>query len=224
MTVTLLVISDGRREYIEQSIPSALSMLRGKITRKIIYDDTGDALEREWLREQFPMFTVAHHPEGRQGFGGAIRFMWDYLTHHDQNKFVLHVEQDFTFNREVDVNVMCALLDTHPSLVQVALRRQACNAAERAAGGVVEANPEAFIECEFGGQKYLIHREFLTTNPCVYRRSLCSRGWPDDPHSEGKLGAIIRNESIAPPFAYWGARSDAPWVEHIGAERAGVGY
>lgn len=223
MSIVLVVFTDGR-DYIYETIPSALAMLKGPIAKRIIFDDSGDALNRERLADAFPTFTVTHCPEGRQGFGGAIRFMWRYLAAWDKNDFVFHCEDDFLFNREVDVEAMCGLLNSRPSLVQVALRRQPWNDEERAAGGIVEKNPDAYIECEYGPQKYLIHREFLTTNPCVYRRSLCKRGWPEDPHSEGKLGAIIRNESVAMPFAFWGARTDDPWVTHIGTERAGVGY
>lgn len=220
---TLVVFTDGR-DYIYDTIPSAAASLRGPITRRIIYDDSGDPLNRDRLATAFPTFTVAHSPDGRLGFGGAIRFMWNYLATHDENPYIFHLEDDFLFNDEVDVGAMCGLLTEHPSLVQVALRRQACNADERAAGGVIEVDPEAFAGCEWKSHKYEIHRKFWTTNPSVYRRSLCSRGWPNDPYSEGKFGAIIRDESVASPFAYWGSRRDEPLVTHVGVERAGVGY
>lgn len=221
--ITLCVFTDGR-EHIYETIPSALAMLQGPITRRIIYDDSGDPLNRDRLAEAFPTFTIAHSPEGREGFGGAIRFMWRYLAAWDTNKYVFHLEDDFLFNREVDLNMICRLLESHPSLVQVALRRQPWNDAERAAGGIVEMNPEAYLDAYFETLPWAAHREFFTTNPCVYRRSLCSRGWPDDPHSEGKLGAIIRDESVAPPFAFWGWKFSDPWVTHIGKERVGSGY
>lgn len=223
VSVSLVVFTDGR-DYIFDTIPSALAMLQGPITRRIIYDDSGDALNRDRLSQAFPTFTVTHCPDGRQGFGGAIRFMWKYLAAWDTNEYVFHCEDDFLFNREVDVAAMCGLLRAHPSLVQIALRRQPWNDEERAAGGMIERHPDAFVECEWGPQEYLIHREWFTTNPCVYRRSLCSRGWPDAAQSEGQFGAILKAESVAPPFAFWGARSDEPWITHIGKERVGSGY
>ncbi len=221
--ITLVVFTDGR-DHIYETIPSALASLQGPITKRIIYDDSGDALNRDRLAEAFPTFTITHCAQGRQGFGGAIRFIWRYLAAWDQNDFVFHLEDDFTFNREVDVGAMCDLLTKNHALVQVALRRQAWNDEERAAGGVIERDPTAYTDRDFAGYQFLTHREFFTTNPGVYRRSLCKRGWPDDPHSEGKFSALVRNEMVAPPFAYWGARSDEPWVTHIGRDRVGSGY
>lgn len=223
MTVTLVVFTDGR-DHIYETLPSAVANLDGPISRRIIYDDTGDALNRARLADAFPTFTITHSPDGRQGFGGAIRFMWQWLAASDTNTYVLHLEDDFLFDREVNLAAICQLLDTHPSLVQVVLKRQAWSDEEIAAGGVVQRNPGAYVEHEWGDHAYLTHREFWSTNPCLYRRTLCERGWPDDPYSEGKFGALIRDESVAMPFAYWGARNDPPLVTHVGDQRAGVGY
>lgn len=223
MAVTLVVFTDGR-DYIYETVPSALAMLDGPITRRIIYDDSGDALNRDRLAAAFPTFTITHCPEGRQGFGGAIRFMWKYLASLDENEFVFHLEDDFVFNRWVNVAAMADLLRDLSAIQQVALRRQPWSQEEHEAGGVVERHPERFASCESHGYPFLWHREFFTTNPCLYRRSLCRRGWPDDPQSEGKLGALLRMEADNPPFAYWGSRDDEPWVTHIGRERVGSGY
>lgn len=220
--ITLVVFTDGR-DHIYQALPSALEHLDGPITRKIIYDDSGDALNRACLADTFPEFVVAHHEDGRQGFGGAIRFMWKHLVY-DDNPFVFHLEDDFLFDRDVDLEAMIDVMAERPELVQLALRRQAWSDVERAAGGVVEANPTGFFDCHDGTNDWLEHTNFFTTNPCLYRRSLCAQGWPPDPFSEGQFGIQLRERLQGCVFGYWGARDSGTWVEHIGRERVGNGY
>lgn len=223
VTVALLVLTDGRRECIKETIPSALASLHGPITRRVIHDDSGDAEYRAWLRSSFPTFEVIGHPLGRQGFGGAIRNAWRYL-HGMTERYVWHLEDDFRFNRPVDLQAMIDVLDENPCLVQLALRRQPWNDEERAAGGIVESHPGDFTEMfDQGHRHWLEHRRFFTTNPCLYRASLMDRGWPDVQHSEG----IFTHQIIEDPdarFGYWGSRDSGEWVTHIGKERAGVGY
>lgn len=221
--ICLLVFTDGR-DHIYETIPSALAHLHGPINRRVIYDDSGDALNRSRLHDAFPTFVIAHSPEGRLGFGGAIRFMWRYLAAWGEQPFVFHLEDDFTFSRDVDLEAMASVLEKNPHLVQMALRRQAWNDAERAAGGVVEVSPTDYVDCFDGANDWLEHNKFWTTNPSLYRRVVCSQGWPEDPHSEGKMGAQLRAISTYVRFGYWGARASGAWVEHIGRERVGLGY
>jgi hypothetical protein len=90
--ILLVVMTDGRRECIERTIPS---------------------------------FDVFSHPDGRQGFGGAIRFAWELVRWlPGGDRFVLHLEDDFVFRRPVDLMAMAHVLDDEPHLVQLALRRQ----------------------------------------------------------------------------------------------------
>lgn len=221
--ITLLVFTDGR-DHIYETIPSALAHLHGPISRRVIYDDSGDAENRDRLADAFPTFVIAHHPDGRQGFGGAIRFMWQWLAAWGESKFVFHLEDDFTFNRDVDLDAMARVLDHRPELMQLVLRRQPWNAVETEAGGIVELRPDTYVDCHDGANDWLEHGNFFSTNPCLYRRSLCSVGWPADPQSEGQFGVLLRQRSVKARFGFWGARTDDPWVTHTGRERVGTGY
>lgn len=224
MSVALLVITDGRRDCIAQTIPSALANLNGPVTRRVIYDDSGTDEHTEWLRIEFPTFEVITHPMGRQGFGGAIRTAWAHVGVGPE-RFVLHCEDDFTFNRPVDLNAMVDVLDEQPHLVQLALRRQPWNDHERLAGGVVEQHPDAYIEeTDSAGRTWLEHRLYFTTNPSLYRRSLCLTEWPEGADSEGHFGHRIIQADPDAMFAFWGARDSGEWVHHIGTERVGIGY
>lgn len=224
--IALVVFTDGRVDCVEDTIRSAAANLHGSITTKLINDDSDDPDYRLWLRQRFePLgFHLIPPADSRQGFGGAIRHAWDYLKTETREPFVFHLEDDFTFRRPVDVDAMAYALVHHPRLVQLALRRQAWNAEERAAGGIVEQHPHDYLQvCDEHGALWLEHRRFFTTNPSIYRRSLLQRAWPEGAHSEGMFThELLRDPKLR--FGFWGHRSDEPWVEHIGHQRVGSGY
>lgn len=222
--ITLLVMTDGR-DTIANAIASADAMLRGSVTRRVIHDDSGDPGHAADLRHRHPDYTVISHEFGRQGFGGAIRNAWAWIRACDDNRFVFHLEDDFTFNHSVDVDAMAAVLDVYPHLAQLALRRQPWNAAELAAGGIIEQHPHDYTEQRIGttGDGWLEHRRFFTTNPSLYRRTLLDNDWPDCPNSEG----IFTHQLLTDPdlrFAFWGTRDSGEWVRHVGHRRVGTGY
>jgi len=219
--IALLVITDGRRDCIEQTIASANANLIGPITSKVIVNDSGDEADRLWLASKFPEFAVIHH-KTRLGFAQSINTAWAYLRRSDE-RFVFHLEDDFTFNREIPLRSLARILDREPGLVQIALRRQPWNDAEKKAGGIVEQHPDAYTErlCDDGA--WLEQRLFFTTNPSLYRVELCRLGWPIGPHSEGHFS----HQLLADPalrFGYWGSRDSGEAVTHIGHVRAGTGY
>lgn len=234
MKVALLLMTDGREEYRRQSWHSAVQHLEG-IDVVVINEDeptsklgrlpNGWAYGREWPQCLLKTQT-------RLGFGGAIRNAWDHLERdHKDVTHVFHLEADMVFNGPVPVREMCELLDRHPNLAQVALRRQAWNEEELAAGGVVEAHPTEFHSHTDQGADWLAHRLFFTTNPCVYRVELLKVGWPRGDFSEGRFTYDLLQDGLPwgvegkdVEFAYWGRREDPPAVHHIGEKRAGHGY
>jgi len=221
--IALLVMTDGRRDCLARTIPSALANLHGPITRRVIHDDSGDDTYRWWLRDAFPTFEIIGHPAGRQGFGGAIRNAWRYLAAAGE-RFVFHLEDDFTFRHPVDLVHLAEVLDENTYLAQLAFRRQPWNPQEAAAGGIVEQHPDDFVQIsDRAGHVWLEHRRFFTTNPSLYRRSLCHRPWPEGANTEGRFTHdLLIDPAIR--FGYWGSRDSGEWVEHIGHERVGTGY
>lgn len=216
----LFVITDGRAGYHDKALASAAEMLP-KFDEFVMVNDCDEPEWCDYLDATWPEFDILH-PVGRRGFAGAIEAGWEHISHLGAD-WVFHLEADFTFNQPVDVAAMADVLDSHPHLVQMALRRQPWNDAERAAGGIVEQHPGDYTDHEWHGQRWLEHRRFFTTNPSLYRASLCEQGWPQVKNSEG----IFTHQLIADPtvtFGFWGPRTDPPAVHHIGDERAGCGY
>lgn len=229
MTVALCIFTDGRQPLISRTIPSALQSLDGLISEYWIFDDSADPDYQAWLTRTFSEFSLVADSE-RLGFGGNIRRAWEILSWSCDADYIFHLEDDFTFNRPLNLQALIRTLDRNPHLIQLALRRQSWNEDERAAGGVVEQHPDAYQDCFDDSAEWLEHRLFFTTNPSLYRRPLCAEGWPNVPQSEGIFTHQLLNAgipNIVPSrirFGYWGSRSSQPWVTHIGTERIGHGY
>lgn len=223
--IALLVMTDGRRDYIHKTIASAEAMLKGPIGFNvgpcIMFDDSGSEENHRWLSENFPLFTLVYK-ETRQGFGGAINSAWDHLKEWDYNfDYVFHLEDDFTFNREIPLEAMAKALDDNPNVYQMALRRQAWNNEEKLAGGIIERWPDQFHQQE----GFITHRLFFTTNPSLYRRSLIDTWtYPDVKDAEGHFTLNITSSNPNAVFGYWGNKTDSPWVEHLGVVRKGNRY
>lgn len=222
MSVCLLVITDGRDDVLAETMASLAADLHGPVTRRVLYDDTGDPNHRAYLAVTYSAFEVVQHPTGRQGFGGAIRTAWAHIGTGPE-RFVWHHEDDFLLNRPLDLTPLMAVLDACPHLAQLVLKRQPWNPQEEAAGGIIEQHPDDYTEVVDALGTWTEHRRFWSSNPSLYRRSLTFRGWPDVEHSEGHFSLALFTDP-AVRCAFWGGRADEPYVHHIGKERAGVGY
>jgi hypothetical protein len=196
-------------------------------TLLLVISDRPRLLERTLLSaaQHLPAFHHLVHVDDQEhqlGFAGAIQHGWQQVLATDAD-YVVHVEADFLFRERVDVAGMVQVLEEQPYLAQIVLKRQPWNPDELRAGGIIEQNPSDFAQRSNGIHVWTEHRRFFSTNPCVYRASLCERGWPQVPQSEG----IFTHQLLEDPylhFAFWGAKLDPPRVEHIGHERAGHGY
>lgn len=217
--ITLIIFTDGRAECLQKTWDSFQEHVKGEITHKVMIDDSGNAQYDKWLDTFFPSFSIYHH-SSRRGFCKAIQTAWHNIP--AGTDFVLHLEDDFLFNRDLNLDDVVSVLKHYPKLSQMALRRQPWNDKEKEAGGILEAvGHENFIDCIDLGHYWMEHRNFFTTNPSVYPVGISKLGWPDAPACEGVFSAKLRELDYVSGF--WGRREDGPWVEHIG-ERIGTGY
>lgn len=222
--ITVLALTDGRADCLARTLRSAEVALDGApIVHRVLVNDSPDPDYHAWLTDRFAdRWAVVPPLEQRRGFGGAIRAGWDHVAE-GPGDYVFHLEDDFVFNRPVPLAAMVRLLDLHPHVAQVALLRQPWNDQERAAGGIVECHPGDYEDRHDDGVgPWLLHRRCFTTNPCLYRRQLLARGWPQVEHSEGIFTHQLVDAGLS--FAYLGARGEAPRVHHIGDVRVGTGY
>lgn len=199
MSICLLLIDDGREDYLARCQTSLAEQAPGEFSDVV---------------------TVLDH-DHRLGFAGAIQKGWEAVLK-AKAQWVFHVEGDFVFTAPVYPEAMAAILDAHPHLAQISLKRQAVNERERAAGGIVEADPEDFEVHYDPDAVWTEHRRYFTTNPSLYATEICKLGWPQVAQSEGVFTHQLLEQGRS--FAIYGGKFDPPRVQHIGARRAGHGY
>jgi hypothetical protein len=219
--IDVVVISAGRQDYIAATIDSFNQHVHGKIVRRTIQDDSGNERFSRWLHKVYPDWDI-HTTPGKLGYTGAMRSIWEYESQQNGqgSPFIFHLEEDFTFDRDVDLDDLISVLEYDESLAQVALLRHAWAPAEKRVGGIIQERPDTYEHLLADGIPYLRHRNFWTTNPCVYRRSLIDDGWPDTRGSEQTFG---RSQWSKGRFAAFIGDGE-PWVTHIGDVRVGIGY
>lgn len=223
--IMLALTTDGRRECIERTIASLLERISGIDGPRIIFDDSGDPDYVRWLRETFiPQgFEVGHSGE-RLGQGEALARMWHYIATSPslaRHEYCFHCEDDFLFERDVDLLELAAVLEARPYLAQMALLRQPWFPGEIRAGGIIERDPEAYTAVRDGEREWREHRLWFTLNPNLHRRELCELERPTGYKHEWHFSrALCKDEAVR--FGLWG--DGTPWVTHIGQERVGRGY
>jgi glycosyltransferase involved in cell wall biosynthesis len=203
VNVALMVITDGRWDYLQQTLDSAADQLRCDWSQLLIVNDSGES-----FGDSGPAgWQVIDNPV-RKGLAGAIQTGWDNLD--DDIDFVFHLEDDFTFPDPVDVAEMVALLEAHDDLAQVALLRQPWSPEEQQAGGIFQANPARFLQAE----GYVAQTNLFTFNPCVYPR------WVT--FGPAGIEQKVTDDLLAAGchFGYLGQLDDPPRCVHIGARRS----
>ena len=206
MSTCLLIIDDGREDYLDRCLESAS-----------VYLPPMDAC------------VMVSDPDHELGFAGAVQAGWDGVLE-TGCEWVFHLESDFVFTHPVPLDGMRTIIEgsnahgpnPRETILQVSLLRQAWNERERAAGGLILADAEDFRTVHCVGV-YTEHRRYWTTNPSLYRTAICERGWPQVPNSEGVFTHGLLAEHPKNRFAIYGSWNDPPRCWHIGETRAGTG-
>lgn len=196
MSWTLGVITDGRIDYLAETLRSAATMLP-EPHRRIIIDDSGEPDCRAWIRTNYPDFEFHGHHR-RLGLAATVRDLWDRVD----TDYLFHLEDDFTFNRPVPIRQL-AEASNYGQIAQVCLIRQPWSPPERERGTIL---PDDIRE----HGELLIHDKLFSLNPCLIPRTVVELGWDDD-NEAGFTRTLL---AAGYRFAYWG-RGD-PWVTHIG--------
>lgn len=232
MTVALMFMTDGRKEYAAKTIASLKAMIEEgglDFAASVVVDDGCDPAYSAWLDEVFP-WTLHVPPERRKrGFGGAIRAGWDQIRRLPVD-YVFHLEDDFVFTKFFRQEQLVRILEENPKLVQVALKRQPWNSEEEQAGDLVRLRWDSYVQRHNDrGDEWYEQRMFFTTNPSLYRYDLACGGWPTGEKSEGRFSQKIMAADPEAVFGFLGRKEDPPWVTHIGgvagvSDRTGVSY
>ncbi len=210
--ISLVVITDGRQACIEQTINRFNEVINYSFFEKLIINDSGDPRYHDFLINRFPDFNVVSH-EQRRGLAGAVQSAWASVN--PEVDYVFHLEDDFVFNKSIDINHMAFLLRTNPQLVQMALVRASVNPPEEAVGGFVFQHLEDYSQKE----DYFQHGRLFTLNPCLYPMSTIKMGWPDH-GGESEFTTKVHSIDKDYRFGFYGNIYDEPLVTHIGGRRS----
>jgi hypothetical protein len=203
--IALLVFTAGDDDRLAETLASADERLVGPIVERVIYDDSGDPEHSKVLVDAYPDFDVV---SGSTRFG-AVRTAWEYLRVQCRAPFVFHLEDGYTFERPVALIPMAHALETHPYLCQMALRPAEVEVSDDFAEIVWHPTPRHSFA-------WLEHRRWFTTEPSLYRRSLCSQSWPRGANGEGRFThQLLRSPKVR--FGYWGAATSAPLLRREAA-------
>jgi hypothetical protein len=162
------------------------------------------------------------HPSKEQvGFCGAVRRAWE-IAARPGVEWVFWLEHDFLFRRPVDLRNFAKVLDQNENVAQMSLMRQPVNSRELAAGSILAADPDVFIQHRDPEGVWMSQRRYWTTNPSLFPRELAAqRTWPEEKHCEGLFTHELLEDDPEIEFGVWGAGES--WIEHIGV-RTGKGY
>jgi len=227
-TVTLIVRTGGEPEtwdersaYLKRSLASLDERLSGPVTQRVVYSDWGPT-----HRAELDAIAAAHGayvvgPTRHVGYTEAKRLCWAYISTKAKGEFVFSVEDDFTYDRDVDLVPMIETLRANPHLRQLALLRGPAFPREHEAGGVLASLKTPTTLVNDRPFPYVEHRDHFTDNPSLFSRTLVKTAWPTGPSSERRYSdLLLRDERAA--FGYWG--SGETWITHIGETRASGAY
>lgn len=210
--VVLVCLTTGKRATLDKTLASTEAKLHGPIGRRLLLVDA----ERTRLS---PKGWDVEPLGASRGYSAAMARATQRAIGSGQ-PWIFWLEDDFTFNRKVDLERMQATMDAYPDLAQLVLLRQPWYEPEIAAGSVL-ADPRYTFAQRDG---HVVHRAYWSMNPMLTRREVLARHeWPQMPGSEARFARRIFTDETA-KVAYWGKRSGKPWVHHIGHEPAGSRY
>lgn len=213
-SLALGIVTDGRTpETITRSVQSIALHIGDVFDKVFIVDDSADEANAAWLDKEFPEATIIHH-ETRRGLGGAVVSAWTTFLESGCD-FYWHHEDDFVITEPVNIFGMMNILRRNDMLAQLALKRNAVNEVEVAAGGMMQSNPDVFTDAD----GHVTTRYLFTFNPFLARREViecaldASQAMLERDVTDRLLGAGYH-------FGYLGAIADEPRVEHIGNVRS----
>lgn len=203
MSTALLVIGNGRLDYLHQSVDAALQHLP-EFDHYLMIDDSGEAIVRRQLARHYPDFTIHSH-EHNQGMARAVQSGFDLCLQTDAD-FVFWLEEDMVIYRPIPMNLALSAMCWEPHLAQMLFQRQPLSPDEHATGSVVGAMGPLTERYGFYEQTHI-----FSLNPCLIPRNVLELGWDSD--NERGMTKKLLDHGLT--FGVW----DGQYVEHIGVAR-----
>lgn len=210
--IVAVLLTDGRCDLLRETV-ATLPRLH-PVDRWLLIDDTGDSTVAQHLDWTFPQFDEIVHHSQRRGLAGAVRSAWTTALEYNPD-YILHCEDDLPITVDIDLSQLVAILDNHPTLAQVSLKRNPVNDVEVAAGGFVQTNPGAYWQRE----DYVEHQLLFTFNPSLIPSDVVELLLRED-HDGLERGVTDTLLDFDFSFGIFGTIEDAPRITHTGHARS----
>lgn len=203
MKVALLVIGNGRLQYLHRVVDAALEHLP-EFDYYCMIDDSGDPSVGRELMRNYPDFLLWASPQNT-GMAKAVQAGFQLICELGCD-YVFWLEEDMLITRPIPFDLAVNALIWEPHIAQMLFQRQPIAEAEIAAGSVIGAMGDVTERYGFYEQTHI-----FSLNPCLIPRNVLELGW--DPDNEAGMTKKLLDHGFT--FGVW----DGQYVEHIGVER-----
>lgn len=219
MNVVLVVIGDGRGEFLRQSVNAVAQHVDYPIDTRIMVDDSGDLHYGVHLDETYYEYDIVHG--GRRGMAGAVQAGWDAALKHNPD-YVLWIEEDHVLLRRLPIEYAVEVLGQHPNLAQMTFSREPCDPTEG-----TDQLAAIVAQSAFSGttETHTYYDYLFSMIPCLIPKRVLELGWPSGPLGVGNETGFT-NKCLAEGyvFASWGHVGDPPFVRHVGYAQRAMGW
>lgn len=215
MKLAVLVIGDGRREFLGQALCSVSECVTYPISARLMINDCEADEYADELVFAFPEWTIAN--TRRRGMAGAVQAGFDLCLAHDPD-YVLWIEEDMVLTRTLPIGQAIEVLDAHPELAQMCFKREPFDPSEGddQLAAICNLAPNHGAKAD-----YTWHDFLFSMNPCLIPKRILGLGWPAGPLGVGnESGMTTKLLERGYVFGSWGHVGDEPWCRHIGVARS----
>lgn len=217
--VCWLLITDGRLGVLEKTLDSWKEKLCARISHIMIVDDSGEKSYNERMSKlhSHEVDAIYHHTK-RLGYSATIQDSWSKIP--ADCHYILHLEDDFLLNRELDLSQMIDVLKHDKKVAQIGMLRQPWSAAEINVGGFLKLYPADYHNAVYciGARHYypvIINSHNWSFNPCIYPREITELGFPSGSYeAECKFTEKLKDRICL----IWGPLNQEPLVHHFGQQ------
>lgn len=191
MSHILVILTAGRKEYLDITIGSLDKHLSGSISEKLIFDNSdGPEITYEGYRTiKVPAFDL---PYGHERHAKAIQFIFDYLKEYGEEHMVFF-EEDWELLEDIVVDKLSVYLDDRATQLRL------------------------YSRGEYGISWYQTEDIVATSsdysfawNPCIFNKRILSFEYPQGTiHHEYDFGKKVGNN-------FYLYKCGTPVVRHVG--------
>jgi hypothetical protein len=163
--IGFVVFTNGRFECLNKTIKSLEMNLDAQVAESVLVDDSGDPAYGAILAKHFDgKFDKVVRHEKPLGYFNSIEETWLHNLSPGLD-YVLHWEDDFVLQMNLDLNPLMEFLCAYPRYVQIVLGEET----ERALNSA-DARPVASASAyDFYGIPWTESDAIFLTDPCIYR-------------------------------------------------------